>query len=708
MIADLDAPLAGSTLRDQLAGPRRPREFTIPGDLETFIQELPIVEHGVVCVDFETYYDNECTLKKLGNYAYCRHPKWNAYLVSFFGTDKAGNIISYVGPPEDAPWDKLMGLRWLSHNRNFDRTVYERLVEMGLVPNVPYSEWDDTADLAVWCHLPRNLAGAAAYGMKVRISKNTRDVVMKGKNFSEFTAKERQEVIDYTQTDPVLAWALWQSRSPEWPEDERWVSRHTGHIETRGIPVNWELVDQYIRVLTTAKWYVESRIPWLTEKDEKGVLYKLGSYRAIDAACAKAGVPAPESTSAKSEEFQEWLEEYGEQVPALRELARHRKIKNYLDRLITLRSRRRPDGRAAVGLKYFGADKTGRWSGTAGFSLHNLPKAPLYFDTEYNWVAKKEDAVHSIDIRSVLTHSMGKLIIADLAQIEPRTLNWVVQNRQFLDYCASGMSPYEAHARAFMGWTGGELKVENPGLYALAKARVLALGYGAGWLKFIGMARGYMTDKDGNFNEKLFDSVFAQPTTTAQREAFLSFLAYCKKAGEIRIFREELDEKTRDIWTNAWMQVKSFRDNNPSLASRKRGEEGLWQQLDEGFKASVNDGFFENELPSGRSLMYYDISRAGGWSAKQGNPGSFNKRVYGGLLTENLIQAIARDVFAFALRALEQAGFTVLFHVHDEFIIDAPLDANTDDVLRIISQTPEWAKSLPVAAEAKESPFYQK
>lgn len=91
-----------------------------------------------VAVDFETYYISEkkakkagvsaCTVELGGNWGYCRHPDWEAYMVSIYSPD-----VQFVGRPEDAPWEKIKGRVWLSHNRNFDKHVFERLVELGRI-----------------------------------------------------------------------------------------------------------------------------------------------------------------------------------------------------------------------------------------------------------------------------------------------------------------------------------------------------------------------------------------------------------------------------------------------------------------------------------------------------------------------------------------------------------------------------------------------
>jgi DNA polymerase len=401
--------------------------------------------------------------------------------------------------------------------------------------------------------------------------------------------------------------------------------------------------------------------------------------------------------------FLDWLDEYGERVPAIIELGRFRRIDRTLSVYRALLARIRPDGRAALGLKYMGADKTGRWSGANKFNLQNLMKSPMLFDAEYNWVDDSAAAKYVVDVRARIVAEPGrKLIIADLSQIEPRVLNWVVRNREFLDLCKKGMSPYEAHARASMGWTGGSLKKESPQVYALAKARVLALGYGAGWGKFIEMARGYLG------SEREFLAIFAVKPDSALVEDFLKYLNYLVEKLKHSPSKTalnawpELDEQTRNIWVNSWNQVQEFRRSNALIKN-------LWDRLDASFKDGESDGrLYENELPSGRTLSYFNVSSSRGWTACPGSPAGIPQRVYGGLLTENMTQAIARDCFMHGILNLEAAGYRVLFHVHDEVIVDVAADADPKHVVDLLTKMPDWAASLPVSAEAEITTHYKK
>jgi hypothetical protein len=731
--------------------------------IETIRQELAAVWARILekdpnalppaAVDSETFYRTEKKAKKLklppvtvelqGNWGYCRQPEWECYMVTIWSPANP-NLglpeINYAGPPENAPWAAIAGRVWVSHNRNFDRHVYERLVELGKVPGHPGtypvathdrhslapSVWHDTADLAVAAHLPRALDKVMAVHWKLKLDKDAR-ADMDGRRWSELNEEEKQRMLKYASVDAMACCLIWLTFSPEWSEFERELSLHTGNIEFRGIPVNTAQVDKDIGVLEAALWKTRNRIPWVDDKDEKGKPYALRSKRALDRECLKCGVPPPASTAQKSKDFLDWLDEYGEKVPAIYELARYRRIDRALSVYKALKARIRPDGRAALGLKYMGAAKTGRWSGANKFNLQNLIKVPLYFDSEYGWLnAKKgkhtrpDGTAFAVDVRACLTASPGrKLLIPDLSQIEPRVLNWVVGNKEFLRLCAGDkekdikpLSPYEAHAASSGFKWEGKMKVTLPGMYAYFKARVLSLGYAAGWHKFIEMARGYCE------SEEQFLSIFAVEVTEEQVRRFLSYLEWMAKKRNSSTARQclgawpELDEQTQRIWVNAWTFVRDFRDTNSLIAGYENAEkgtkDGIWQRLDKEFKASVKDGVYENELPSGRVLKYWNVTPQWGWSCRPNDVMAKPQRTYGGLLTENLVQAIARDVFAHGILNLERAGYVVLFHVHDEAIVDAPMDADPEEIMRLLCDVPSWCKSLPVASECEESEHYKK
>ena len=119
------------------------------------------------------------------------------------------------------------------------------------------------------------------------------------------------------------------------------------------------------------------------------------------------------------------------------------------------------------------------------------------------------------------------------------------------------------------------------------------------------------------------------------------------------------------------------------------------------------------KLPSGRSLSYrnpYIINDVNGYKNIIYD-GADSKKVkdtktYGAKLVENIVQAISRDILAYALQNL--SNYRVVAHVHDEVIVEVPEDTPVNTIRDIMEQTPPWIEGLPLKAEGYECPYYQK
>ncbi|MGF1452987.1 MAG: hypothetical protein ACFB21_13050 [Opitutales bacterium] len=119
---------------------------------------------------------------------------------------------------------------------------------------------------------------------------------------------------------------------------------------------------------------------------------------------------------------------------------------------------------------------------------------------------------------------------------------------------------------------------------------------------------------------------------------------------------------------------------------------------------------FFMRLPSGRVIRYFGVSTADGGITASTERGGRRFSWYGGKLTENLVQATARDVFAEGLLRLHDAGIRILWTVHDEVICEVPEDSEVtpEIVTSLLAQTPSWMPGLPVEAEGQETKMYLK
>ncbi|MCX7009859.1 MAG: DNA polymerase [Kiritimatiellaeota bacterium] len=301
-----------------------------------------------------------------------------------------------------------------------------------------------------------------------------------------------------------------------------------------------------------------------------------------------------------------------------------------------MRTRIKPDGRLAYELMYFGASQTGRWSGGGGWNAQNMNRA----------------GCEGVDIRRLIVPPPGqRFIIADYAQIEARVTLFLAGDNTTLDRVREGESVYEAHARATMGFAGRSLKQENPALYALAKARVLGLGFGCGADRFIAVAK-MLAGLDLDHAEA------------------------------VRIVRE-------------------FRDTNKRIVRR-------WFHHEENFRA-CDGGTYFLYLPSGRYLRYFNVNGASMTAATK--RGETPEKIFGGRMLENEVQATARDIMAAAWLRLTMANFYVALTVHDEFVIEIPESgavAAEAAIARILTEPPSWAAGLPLSVSTHIAQEYGK
>jgi len=300
--------------------------------------------------------------------------------------------------------------------------------------------------------------------------------------------------------------------------------------------------------------------------------------------------------------------------------------------------------------------------------------------------------------------SPGKrLAVVDLAQIEARYLLWTVGDEAALDQIRKGYSVYEAHAISSMGYEPIDVPLKKRegdewGLfYKLAKARVLALGYGAGWKKFLVMVRTYGIDPE---------EVFATPTSEEDRERFLDYLENVPSYNGDAVHFKSTTDVEKNIWCNAWLCVEDFRKSNPKIVQ-------YWRSLHFEFHAAaIRNKNYVNQLQSGRELTYFNAHFAQEVTDKDGKVTKSGLRAhtslgdkkdahyYGGKLAENYIQAGARDVFVAAFPRLEaMEGVDLLFHVHDEYVLDCEPWVTEQMLLDVVCTREPWYETLPLEAE---------
>lgn len=391
------------------------------------------------------------------------------------------------------------------------------------------------------------------------------------------------------------------------------------------------------------------------------------------------------------------------------------------------------DGRLRGTQEFCGAGRTGRWAGRK-FQPHNLPSRNLMPQTDIdNGIALLKlgcaDLVYddlmkltSSCIRGCVIASEGKkLVISDLKNIEGRVAAWLAGEewklRAYLDFDnGTGVDLYIlAYARVFNIPVEEVTKLQRQ----IGKVMELMLQYEGGVGAFLTGAANYGIDLDA-LADAAWDNIPAAVLADARE-----FWAHKKKEERWTYVPEGsltfgLREKTyivcdslKRMWRLAHPAITSFWKDLEKCVATTFQTPGSFVACRK-VKAQRSGSWLRMVMPSGRSLCYAKPHIANGKISYMGM-NQYSRRwskieTYGGKLFENLCQAVARDVMAEHMPAIEDAGFDILFTVHDEIVTEAPDDEMYDPVLLswILSVKPPWAAGLPLAADGFESQRYRK
>ena len=312
-------------------------------------------------LDFESYYDKSCSIRRLGPLGYFSHPDFDAYMVSIVGN----NGYTFVGHPKDFDWGILEGNIVLSHNASFDETLYLFGIKKGWWPEVTPAEWHCTADMAAACGLPRSLKNATAAAYDLEISKTTRDN-MAGKRWETMSEEFKKEVSVYALKDSELCLRLWQDYEDKWPDHEKLISLTNRRIIQRGLPMDTTLLAKQLETINQRLFEAETAIPWAGEKP-------LLSRAAFDEECRKHGIEPPKSLAQTDLDTQEWLRQHSHNYKWEGAVTNWRRINAIKKKLESFDYATLPDERYYGGLMKWGGH-TGRFSGSGGtLHLQHLP-----------------------------------------------------------------------------------------------------------------------------------------------------------------------------------------------------------------------------------------------------------------------------------------------------------------------------------------------
>lgn len=392
------------------------------------------------------------------------------------------------------------------------------------------------------------------------------------------------------------------------------------------------------------------------------------------------------------------------------------------------------DGQLCYTLQFAGAGRTWRWSGR-GAQFQNLPRPvkeledPVAMSQAVDVIKRRDPEllrdlydqpvnVLASVIRPTVRAPEGKILrVADYSAIENRILGWLSRCEAILDVFRHGLDPYKDFGvKMFGGFYGGPDEPEYRPLYdAITKAQrtdskpaVLGAGY---------MLSGGQLKKD--------------KATGKMRKTGL--WAYAEALG-IKLSKED-SNKAVAVFREVYSEVVDFWDTIDNTVRAVIQDKTKTKRIPVGFSGQYLEiGYIKPalyiQLPSGRRLWYvkprvemcnmpWDDKETGKPARKMGvtywglsDSKQWRKiNTHPGKLTENVTQAVARDIMGVGITNATRAGYTPILHVHDELVTleDADHTANSVERLEaVLCDLPEWCADLPMAAAGYESPFYMK
>ncbi len=339
------------------------------------------------------------------------------------------------------------------------------------------------------------------------------------------------------------------------------------------------------------------------------------------------------------------------------------------------------DGRCRGMFQFYGANRSGRWSGRL-IQLQNLPQNHLP-DLEQARELVKQDDYEMLDmlydsVPSVLSELIRtafiprpgyKFVVSDFSAIEARVLSYLAGEEWRMEVFRTGGDIYCASASQ-MFKVPVEKHGQNAHLRQKGKISELALGYGGsvGALTAMGALDMGLTEDE------------LQPLVKLWRESNPHIVQYWWNV-------DNAVKKTIKTHEPTQVGCVSFHARNGML----------FIQLPSGRQLAYVKPRIEGNQYGGESITYMGNDASKKWSRIES---------YGPKIVENITQAVSRDVLAHAMKNLSQ--YAIVGHVHDELIIECPLDTVLDQVCEIMGQAPSWLPGIDLRADGYCCAFYQK
>jgi DNA polymerase bacteriophage-type len=655
-----------------------------------------------VYIDFETR--SKVDITKCGAWVYSDDPSTSILCFAYAVTNEEPVIVSHETLEKEETFLTLSALivsgeMFVAHNAFFEQSIWRNImVKRHGYPDIPIEQWRCTMAKSLAAALPRNLE-------KVCLAL---DLVEKKDMEGSRTMLKLSKPRRPTKNDPDT----WHSPD-KYPDDFAKLYKYCRQdvIATRSLDRKLPNLSPF----ETRVWELDQTINFRGIQVDTAVIRAALSLIEYYEKVWK--VKVYEATDGKLDNIRqikkviEWIKEQGIQIENLQKdtvdtilkqkdlpenvnvvlSARQQLGRTSTKKYQTMLNASGRDGRLRDILTYHSAT-TGRWGGKL-VQLQNLPRgryksdvaAQIVQSNDHNILEMSyEDPMEAISsaIRGAIVSKSGyTLLVADYAAIEARVLFWLANETGGVKAFQEGRDLYVEMASEIYGKPTNQITKEER---FLGKTAVLGCGYQMGPVRFRDTCVGYGMDVSEGLARKAVDSY---------REKFkaVKSLWYDTEKTAIAAIREG----------------RSFRCGRTIWA--KRGE------------------FLVCKLPSGRAIVYFQpmVSNVEGpfgpteklsFRGINSQTRQFEKQdTYGGKLVENMVQATARDIMAWAMLHLEKAGYRIVLSVHDEIVCEVEESPNkifskytVNEMIHIMCSLPEWAKGCPIKAEGWKGRRYKK
>ena len=642
----------------------------------------------ILAADIESFSDVD--LIKCGVYAYADSPAFEILLFAYSFDGGETQIIDLAqgeklpAEVEEAIFD--VSVTKTAYNANFERTCLSKYFGR----YIPPESWHCSAVQAAMLALPRSLEDVGrVLGLDEQKMKEGKELIRyfcvpckptkanggRTRNLPCHAPEKWELFKTYCKRDVDVEKSIRRKlHNFPIPESEMELYRLDQRINDRGVLVDMELVRNAVSCERLHKEIVTKRAYELTGLENPNSVVQLKGW---------LGDMGMEAESLSKKAVAEMIAETDgevEELLRLRLLMAKTSVKKYeaMERSVC------SDGRIHGMLMFYGANRSGRWSGK-NVQIQNLPKNDIS-DLELARSLVKQGRFEDIEllydstpnvlselIRTAFIPKPGcRFVVADFSAIEARVLAWLSGEQWRLDVFTSHGKIYEASASSMFHVPMEEI-TKGSSLRQKGKLAELGLGFGGASGALISMGALDM----GLTEDEL------PPLVAAWRKA-------------------------NPHITQFWWDVDAAAVKAVTEKQRTKVGKIIFE---------YKSGILFITLPSGRKLSYVKPRMA---VNKFGRDGltyegiSENKKwsrieTYGPKLVENIVQGTARDLLAEAMLRVEEKGYPIVMHCHDEIIAEVPEGSGSvDEMCEIMAVQPKWAEGLPLRADGFECRFYKK